>query len=456
MSGHLIDDSPLTSFHKKLALYSSGGPFIDGYALTIIGVALITLQPALNLSSSEIGLVGAASLVGVFVGGAAFGYLTDRVGRHIMYIADLLALAVFSIMSAFVEEAWQLILLRFLLGVAIGADYPIATSLLAEYSPKKYRGRLLGGMFVVWAIGAAVAFVVAYLLRDTGPDAWRWLLASPALFAVITLLARLGTPESPRWLLSKGRIAEANESVKKVFGPQYSVDDLPQEPVVETSFKKVFQKPYLRRTIFVSVFWTAQVIPLFAVYTFAPDLMESFGLTGDASLYGGSLIIAMLFVVGGIPGLYLVERIGRRKLLLGSFAIIAVALAVPILIPNVPGWLFFIALAIFAITSGGSNFLEVVYPNELFPTEIRATGVGVGTAISRVGSAMSTYLMPMALVSIGATGTMAIGAAITLLALIVCYFLAPETRGISLHAAVAGEGSEPANAPAQLDETHSK
>ena len=106
MSGHLIDDSPLTSFHKKLALYSSGGPFIDGYALTIVGVALITLEPALSLSSTEIGLIGAASLVGVFVGGMFFGYLTDRIGRQFMYIADLIALALFSILSAFAGEAW--------------------------------------------------------------------------------------------------------------------------------------------------------------------------------------------------------------------------------------------------------------------------------------------------------------------------------------------------------------
>jgi MFS transporter, putative metabolite transport protein len=449
MSGHLIDDSPLTSFHKKLTLYSSGGPFIDGYALTIIGVALITLEPGLGLSSTQVGMIGAASLVGVFVGGSVFGYLTDKIGRHIMYIADLLALAVFSILSAFAAEPWQLILLRFLLGAAIGADYPIATSLLAEYSPKKHRGRLLGGMFVVWAVGAAVAFVVGYLLRDIGPDAWRYLLASPAVFAIITLLARLGTPESPRWLLSKGRVEEADAAIKKVFGAQYGVADLPAEPRTETSFVKVFQKPYLRRTIFVAVFWTAQVIPLFAVYTFAPDLLATFGLTGDANLYGGSLIIALLFVIGGIPGLYLVERIGRRKLLLWSFGIIAVALAIPILVPGVPGWLFFVALAGFAVTSGASSFLEVVYPNELFPTEIRATAVGVGTAASRIGSATSTYLIPVALTSIGATATMAIGAAITLAALIVCYFLAPETRGVSLHAAAAGDDAPHVPTPTQ-------
>ncbi|WKG00964.1 MFS transporter [Mycolicibacterium sp. HK-90] len=452
-AGHLIDDAPLTSFHKKLTLFSSGGPFIDGYALSIIGVALITLEPAMNLSATEIGLIGAASLIGIFVGGGVFGYVTDKVGRHLMYIADLIALAVFSVLSAFAAEAWQLILLRFLLGVAIGADYPIATSLLAEFLPKKQRGRLLGAMFVVWAVGAAAAYVVGFLLRDYGPDAWRLLLASPAVFAVITLLARMGTPESPRWLLSKGRVAEADAAIKQAFGPQFGVGDLDQNDgeagQTTTSFTQVFKPPYLNRTIFVAVFWTAQVIPLFAVYTFAPDLLASFGLEGDANLYGGSLLISLLFVVGGIPGLYLVERIGRRALLIGSFAVIAVALAIPALIPGIPPVAFFLALAVYAVASGASSFLEIVYPNELFPTEVRATAVGVGTAVSRIGSAGGTYLMPLALTALGAGGALGVGAAVTAVGLVVAIFMAPETRGVALTESAA---PTPADADADADE----
>ncbi|MCV7290402.1 MFS transporter [Mycolicibacterium wolinskyi] len=444
-AGHLIDDAPLTSFHKKLTLFSSGGPFIDGYALSIIGVALITLEPAMSLSATEIGLIGAASLIGIFVGGGVFGYVTDKIGRHLMYIADLIALAVFSVLSAFATEAWQLILLRFLLGVAIGADYPIATSLLAEFLPKKQRGRLLGAMFVVWAVGAAAAYVVGFLLRDYGPDAWRLLLASPAVFAVITLLARMGTPESPRWLLSKGRVAEADAAIKQAFGPQFGVGDLDQndgETARTTSFAQVFKRPYLNRTIFVAVFWTAQVIPLFAVYTFAPDLLASFGLEGDANLYGGSLLISLLFVVGGIPGLYLVEKIGRRALLIGSFAVIAVALAIPALIPGIPPVAFFLALAVYALASGASSFLEIVYPNELFPTEVRATAVGVGTAVSRIGSAGGTYLMPLALTALGAGGALGVGAAVTAVGLVVAIFMAPETRGVALTESAAPSPAE--------------
>jgi putative MFS transporter len=434
-SVRLIDDAPLTRFHKKLTVFSSGGPFIDGYALSIIGIALITMTPALDLGPKEIGMVGAASLVGIFFGGGVFGWVTDKVGRHTMYILDLLALAAFSILSAFSTDIWQLVIWRFLLGVAIGADYPIATSLLAEFLPRKHRGRLLGATFVVWAVGAAAAFAVGYAMRGFGPDAWRWMLASPAIFAVITLLFRLGTPESPRWLLSRGRVDEARTVIKKVYGNDYDVDSLGEDEDTgkrAATFTDIFNKKFWRRTLFVSIFWTAQVIPLFAVYTFAPELLASFGLDGDANLYGGSLLISLLFVVGGIPGLWLVERIGRRTLLLWTFGIIVVALAAPAFVTGVGPKTLFTALAIFALASGASSFLEVVYPNELFPTEIRATAVGFGTAISRVGSAASTYLMPVAIIGFGASGALLIGAGISLVGLVATFILAPETANRSL------------------------
>ena len=140
----------------------------------------------------------------------------------------------------------------------------------------------------------------------------------------------------------------------------------------------------------------------------------------------------MLFVVGGIPGLWLVEKIGRRRLLLSSFGVIVVALAIPAFIPDVQAAPFFIALAVFALASGASSFLEVVYPNELFPTEVRATAVGFGTAISRIGSAASTYLMPIAIVSFGAAGSLLIGAVISLVGLVATFLLAPETANKSL------------------------
>ena len=238
--------------------------------------------------------------------------------------------------------------------------------------------------------------------------------------------------------------------IKKVYGKKYDVDSLGEDENTGkrvATFTDIFNRKFWRRTLFVSIFWTAQVIPLFAVYTFAPELLSSFGLDGDANLYGGSLLISLLFVVGGIPGLWLVERIGRRKLLLWTFGIIVVALAAPAFIPDVAPQTLFTALAIFALASGASSFLEVVYPNELFPTEIRATAVGFGTAISRVGSAASTYLMPVAIISFGAAGALLIGAGISLVGSVATFLLAPETANRSLSETTSRDGrsEEPRN-----------
>lgn len=426
----LIDDGPLTAFHKRLTLFSAGGPFLDGFALTIIGIALVTMKPALDLGSADIGLIGAAALIGIFVGGIVFGYVTDRVGRKLMYVADLLVLVVVSIVSAFATEVWQLVALRFLLGVAIGADYPIASSLLAEFIPSRYRGRLLGSLFVVWAGGAAAAAAVGWLLSSIGPDAWRWMLASPAVFGVITLLLRAGTPESPRWLISKGRVAEAQAVCQRVWGPNADVSQIPDE-AAPTQFSSIFTGVYLRRVVFVGVFFTAHVIPLFAVYTFGPDIIAEIGI-GAHNLYLAELIISALFLVGGIPGLLLVDRIGRKPLLVWTFAIMSAAFLFMATNPTAPAALLFAALALYAITSGSCNFLEIVYPNELFPTAVRATATGTVVAISRIGSALSTFVLPLILTGGGLPGVMWLLAGVNIAGLVATVLLGEETRGRAL------------------------
>lgn len=424
-----IDNSPLTTFHKKLTLFSSGGPFIDGYVISIIGFTWASMGNTMEVTSSDKGLIAAAIMVGIFIGGLVFGWLTDKIGRHIMYIADLLALAALSIVSFFATDVWQLVLLRFLVGMAIGADYPIATSLLAEYLPAKFRGRMLGATFVFWAIGAAVSPVVGMICTAlAGDDAWRWMLASPALFAVLTLGLRLGTPESPRWLVSQGRVADANESIRKAFGPGYNVTSLGEpEPEKKASMKTLFQGHYLKRTLFVAMFWLCQAVPMLSIYSFSYDILAEVGLTGN----GAEIFLAALFVVGGIPGILLVDRIGRKPLLVWTFAVVAVVWGIVGFVQSSPVALVFAAICAFAFFNGAANFLQIVYPNELFPTEVRATAVGVGTAVSRIGAAIATYAMPFAL-DAGISWVLLIGAAVSVLGLVCTLAWGEETNGRSL------------------------
>ncbi|WP_084959544.1 MFS transporter [Thermoactinospora rubra] len=435
----LIDDAPLSRFHKKLTLYSAGGPFLDGYALTIIGVALITMRPALDMSGAELGLTAAAALIGIFVGGAVFGYVTDKVGRQVMYLLDLAVLTLTSLASAFVGEVWQLVALRFLLGMAIGADYPIASSLLAEFVPSRHRGRLLGALFVVWAAGAAAAAGCGWALSHLGDDAWRYMLASPAVFGVATMAFRLGTPESPRWLLSQGRTEEADRICRRVWGDEARAADIREDPA-PVGLPAVFRGVYLRRIVFIGVFYTAHVIPLFAVYSFGPDILAEIGIA-PSNVYAAELIISSLFLVGGVPGLLLVDRVGRRPLLTWTFVVMTATFAFMALAPGAPPWLLFAALATYAVTSGACNFIEIIYPNELFPTAVRATATGVVVAISRIGSATSTFLLPLVLSGAGIGAVMWVMAAVNVAGLLVTLALGEETRGRPL--------ADAASAPAE-------
>jgi putative MFS transporter len=428
----VVEDSPLTPFLKKLTAYTSGGPFLDGYILTIIGMALIQLEPQLHLDTFWTGLIGAAALVGLLAGGAIFGYVTDLTGRQFMYQVDLIAIIILSLLQVFITSPLELAILRFLLGVAIGADYPIATALLTEFSPRKYRGAMMALLASAWYAGAVGAGIVGYLLLATGPDAWRWMLGSSAIPALVLVLGRWGTPESPRWLVSKGRADEALTIVKQVYGEQAALADLNETSVEKTKISKLLEPEYLRKTLFVGLFWTFQVAPCFAIYTFAPQILDAFRLGSGNDWIIGYGIINVFFLVGTIASVFMVNRLGRRPLLIWSFVFMTMAMLLLGIVPQAPAILVFLCFAVYAFFSGPPSALDWIYPNELFPTDVRASAVGVVTAISRIGAAIGTFALPYSLQTLGINNTMLISTGITLLGLLVCVVWAPETKGLTL------------------------
>jgi putative MFS transporter len=428
-----VEDAPLNRFHKRLTLYSAGGPFLDGYVLTITGVVMAQIISTLSLNNSWTGLIAASGLIGVFFGGFLGGWFTDRFGRKTLYLIDLIAIIGLSAAQFWTQSAWMLFILRLALGMAVGADYPIATAFLAEFLPRKHRGPLLATMETMWFAGAACAYIAGSLIQHfSGEDAWRYALASALVPGILFLFARAGTPESPRWLLSKGRGQEAEAIIKRVYGDHYSLANI-SEPSAETqaSMWDLFHSGYGRRMCFVAIFWTCAIVPLFAIYAFAPAVLGALGLGPDDAAMG-SVAITVIFVVGCVLATKLVNLIGRRQTLIQSFLWSGVPLALLGFFSDAPPMIILLLFAAYAIGNGGSQVLQFIYPNELFPTEIRATAVGLGASLSRVGAVLGTYLVPVSLSTIGIGNTMLIAAGICFLGAWNAWAMAPETRQMDL------------------------
>lgn len=433
-----IEDVPLNGFHRLLSIRSGGGWVMDGYVLSIIGVALMPMSAELGLDGFWEGMIAASALIGIFFGGFLGGWLTDRLGRRRLYFVAPIIFTICSLAQYWADSGMAIFLMRFVIGLGVGLEYPVAGSLLVEFLPRKNRGPLLATLTILWFAGAALAYIVGNIILASGGDeAWRLVLASSAVIGALLFLVRLGTPESPRWLLSKGRHGEAERVIKDVYGPLFSLRNLPeQEAERKTSLADLMRSGYGTRMLFVAVFWTCSVIPVFAVYAFVPKVLQALKLTGDWAAYG-SVAITLLFVVGCIVATRLINAMGRRPMVIYSFLLSGLALLGLGAFSESAEWVVLMFFGAYAVFIGGAQVLQLVYPNELFPTEIRAFAVGTGASLSRVGAAVGTWLVPLSLDSIGIGHTMYVAALVSLVGLAVSFALAPETRSLSLQQAAS-------------------
>lgn len=428
-----IEDVPLNAFHQRLTVSVGGASLMDGYILSIIGVALVQMTANLQLSNFWQGMIATSALLGIFAGGLFSGWLTDKFGRRkIIFVAPIMFLLC-SILQFWTDSPTLIFILRFFIGIAIAIDYSAATSLFVEFVPKKNRGSRLAGFTILWFAGAALAYIVGdIIIRFAGDEGWRWALASSVVIGAILLISRMGTVESARWLITKNRGNEALVIIKKVYGQSFSLANLPED----RSFKKLslgdmLRMGYGKRLMFVIIFWTCAIIPVFAVYAFAPKVLAALKLKGDWAAYG-SVAITLLFVVGCIIATKLIDVLGRRKMLIHSFLWSGLALLFLGAFSDSSEIIVLVLFGTYALFIGGAQVLELVYPNEIFPTELRPYAMGWGVSATRIGAAIGTFLVPMSLETIGIGNTMYVAAAVTAVGLIVSIAWAPETKSKDL------------------------
>ncbi len=417
-------------FLRRVMAATGLGEGLDGYDLGVIGVVLPLIANELGLSPLTAGLIGASTLVGIFVGAPIAGYLTDRFGRRRLFTLDVLAFVILGPLQLVVATAWQLLVIRLLLGVAIGAEYAIGSVMMAELSPAKGRGRRLSYLQVCWYVGFLLAVVLGYAMTSAGVP-WRLILATSVLPAVITLALRHGLPESPRWLLSHGRAAEARRIVDQHLGGAvyFDQEDLAGETARPSNFRELFSPALRTRTSFVCIFWACLVAPYFAIFTFAPLVFAALHISDQRA---GTIAANGVAAAGALAGMLLVERIGRRRLLISSFWITAIALLVIGGWSGAPALVVVVCFAVFSLFNAASGDLTSVYPSEIFPSELRTSGAGLAAAASRVGAALGTFLLPIGIARIGVGPSVIIGAGTCVVGALVSHLWAPETTGLSL------------------------
>ena len=458
-----IERLPLGSFHRRfIALVSLGGwfDFYDIYMMAYIGA---TLQHSGFLTLQQFSTVIAAGFLGMFTGTIVFGMGSDRMGRRSAFVAMLLIYSAFTLAGAFAPSAGWLIALRFFAGIGIGAELVVIDTYVSEMVPSGARGRYVA---ISQMTGFTAVPIVAILVRLLAPthfliDGWRWVMVIGSLGAALAWYFRRRLPESPRWLASRGRheqadrIVTALESESLSLGsataavtPSGTVADRAQLPAAgrdahepgsagvagsvgaeRGSFAELWRPPYRRRTIMLVIFHALQTIGYYGFANWAPTFLLRRGVSLVHSLEY-TLLIALVSPLG--PGLAVLtsDRLERK------WAIVTMALLIAALGLGFAFWsapvLIVASGALVTLCSNWFSALLHAYQSELFPTRLRATGVGFTYSWSRLSAVFSSLLIGAVLVRGG------VGAVFTLLATAMCGvaliigLLGPRTNRIAL------------------------
>ncbi|CAH0534406.1 Inner membrane metabolite transport protein YgcS [Vibrio stylophorae] len=419
-----LDDAPFQSVHVYAALGGMGGHLTDGYVLGIIGIALGMAGSELTLNAYWLGLLGAASLLGLLFGSLISGIFVDRLGRLNLYRWSMVAIFALSVVQCFVHTTEVLLVVRLLIGLSLGADYVVGLSLISEILPKRHRGSVLGSMIVTWGLGYMLSFCIGYWLGESTGDNWRLVLATSSVPAFLTMLVRWQTPESPNWLFSHGYPEKAQQVVERYFSNPIRLEHYENDRQT-TSFSSIFGKELRANTFVGSVFYACQVIPYFAIGTFIPVILKGVGVH---SVYYTGLIYNSALVIGSLIGVFLVNRLSRREFLIGGFYFSAITLSLVIVMMEHSFVAMSIFFGLFSLGLSASCVLDTVYPPELFPNESIGAGVGFVVSMSRLGSGLGTFLFPIISEDYGVAFALKICVVTLMFGAIVCTRYAPETK----------------------------
>ena len=214
----LLDESPLKGVQRWLWVLSTGGTLLDGFVLFALGVAMPLIIPEFHITPNVVGLIGSALVLGAVLGAGVGGRLADVLGRKRLMLADMIIIAAGSVGSALANGPLMLLTGQLVVGIGVGIDFPVSSSYISEVSPKRDRDRMMVATIACQSIGMLLAAAITSLLLIHGSaQTWRLFLAAEGVLAMLFFVLRLSAPESPHWLVTRGKFAEASQAFVRII-----------------------------------------------------------------------------------------------------------------------------------------------------------------------------------------------------------------------------------------------
>jgi putative MFS transporter len=459
-----VPRAPMTRMQWRIWGLATAGKFFEGLVVFMTGVALPLIMEEFALGAAQKGVVGAAVLFGILIGATVLGGLADNFGRKRMFIVEMVIFTVFVILLTLSQSYLWLVVCMFGMGGALGCDYPTAHLVISESIPSRDRGKLVLSAFAFQAIGALTGTFVGYLILYENPNigAWRWMYATAIIPAILVIIGRFFICDSPHWLVSRGRIQEAEQEIMRLLGrePQYPKQVYLADPYADSrssenqgpkgGYGDLFSKKNFRATVFASVPWFLSDLGTYGIGIFTPTILaEALGhkshsarnladiIHNDLLAAKGAMMLDVLLIVGIIFAVLLADRAGRVRLQVAGFIGCAVGLALAALSLNFSGAhqmiLLFCGFMLFNfMTNMGPNAQTYLLSGEVFPTRIRGKGAGFAASFAKIGAVTTAFLFPILLKDIGTQTLLAILVCTSVAGALITWFFRIETTGVNL------------------------
>ena len=453
-----INTLTLKPMHWRIWILSAMGIWMEGFSLFLIGLILPLINLEYKITPLFYGILGSSVIIGAIIGSLLFGRLADIYGRKKVLLWNAIIVTIFSLLAGIItQNLLTLIFILIIIGIGVGADYPICASYIAELMPSKIRGKMLIGAFSFQAIGILTAALTVLLFLKIIPDniyIWRFIICSGCIPALTICIFRITVPESPRWCIENNRPREAMRTILKLTTKNksqiYKMIESEKQKITEKNklilpLNEMFNKKYLKRTIFSCIPWFLMDIATYSIGIFIPIIileMLSFNIK-ITNIINDNIFHSIIctiptyifLIIGFLINIFFVEKIGRIKLqLIGflgmCFGLIIVACSI-IIEHNI--FYMIIGFITYNISMNmGPNATTFILPAELFPTKLRATAHGFSSSIAKIGAIIGIVMFPLLKIQIGLDYTILFIAFICLLGFIITLIFKVETTGKTL------------------------